>query len=402
MVSRRNCLRVVSDVTSNDALPALLEMSRLNIGVKQNVLYVSVVLAFGVYDTSAAENHCRPKDCYDLMCYGLSNGTDGPHTIYPDTQHLASLNVSCDQETGGGGWIMYQRRVDGTLNFTKSWKDYKEGFGNNGDNTTELWLGNENVYELLQSYGGRGGKLRIEVDAFDGELGWIEAHNFTMNNEASQYRIHWDNCVASGSGMANNWNQHKGHPFKTIDKAIGAEGCLSYLKGGWWYGKGCGVVLINGEYVNSSESIVTSIYVATFKSDSLKRSRMMFRSTNDVRTCNNPCRNGAACEHVADPRGHRCMCKLEFCGPKCELSGQKCLDAGPTTPPTTLPTLLMFVVGGIMLLLILIGLGVAAFGIHKRHQTRKKEEEAARRRRSLADQLPDESFQDYMLGMFGF
>ena len=335
------------------------------------------------------------------MCYGLSHGTDGPHTIYPDKQNLASLNVSCDQETGGGGWIMYQRRVDGTVNFTLNWNKYKLGFGNNGGNTTELWLGNENVYQLLQSYGGRGGKLRIEVDAFDGELGWIEAHNFTMDDEASQYRIHWDTCVASGSGMANIWNQHKGHPFKTIDKAIGAVGCLDYLKGGWWYGAGCGGVLINGEYVNSPGSIVTSIYVRTFKSGSLKRSRMMFRSTNDVRTCNNPCRNGAACEHVADPRGHRCMCKLEFCGPKCELSGQKCLDAGPTKPPTPLTTF-MFVVGGIMLLLILIVLGVAAFGTYKRHQTRKQEEEAAKRWRPLAEQLTDEGFQDYMLDMFGF
>ena len=58
MVASRSCLRVVSDVTSNDALPALFEMSCLNIGVKQSVLYLSVVMAFGVYDTSAAENHC--------------------------------------------------------------------------------------------------------------------------------------------------------------------------------------------------------------------------------------------------------------------------------------------------------------------------------------------------------
>ena len=70
-----------------------------------------------------SKNDCKPKDCYDLKCLGISTGNDGPHTIYPGTADLPQLQVSCDQETDGGGWIIYQRRLDGSVNFTRNWDD---------------------------------------------------------------------------------------------------------------------------------------------------------------------------------------------------------------------------------------------------------------------------------------
>ena len=69
---------------------------------------IEVIFAFDLWCLAATQNQCRPKDCYDLKCYGVSKAKDGPHTIYPDTPDLTnfSLPVSCDQETDGGGWIM--------------------------------------------------------------------------------------------------------------------------------------------------------------------------------------------------------------------------------------------------------------------------------------------------------
>ena len=85
--------------------------------------------------------------------------------------------------------MYHQRRVDGTVSFTKTWEEYKYGFGDHGDNTTELWLGNENVYQLLQSNESTQWELRIEVDAFDGSGCWVVASNFRMNNEALRYSM---------------------------------------------------------------------------------------------------------------------------------------------------------------------------------------------------------------------
>ena len=278
--------------------------------------YIAAIFLFGLWNMATDQNHCMPKDCFDLRCYRLSEGIDGPHIIYPERENLPSLEVSCDQDAHGGGWIMFQRRVDGKLNFTRTWDEYRSGFGNNGGNTTELWLGLEPVYQLLHSFGGREVTLRIELDAFDGNVGWVEAYAFRMRGAKASYRLYWLKSRGATQMMADSWDFNKEHAFKTFDATNGEGKCLKKFKGGWWYSRPCDNapgVHMNGDYL---DKVHPGIYVRVFKSVALQQSRMMFRTTSIVRACVNPCKHGGAC-----------VCKFEFCGAECELANP-CMNGG--------------------------------------------------------------------------
>lgn len=70
------------------------------------------------------------------VCFVMFCQSDDPHAG-PDlasgclqglpTPHLLnSLQVFCDMEASGGGWTLIQRRENGSVNFQRNWKDYKQ------------------------------------------------------------------------------------------------------------------------------------------------------------------------------------------------------------------------------------------------------------------------------------
>jgi len=57
------------------------------------------------------------------------------------------MQALCDMDDAGGGWTIIQRRFDGSLDFDRSWREYKRGFGQwQCDSVGELWLGNEQIH----------------------------------------------------------------------------------------------------------------------------------------------------------------------------------------------------------------------------------------------------------------
>ena len=58
------------------------------------------------------------------------------------------LNVYCDQNTDGGGWLVFQRRKDRSVDFCQNWSECKKGFS---EIKGEFWLGNDNLNLLTRN-----------------------------------------------------------------------------------------------------------------------------------------------------------------------------------------------------------------------------------------------------------
>ena len=85
--------------------------------------------------------------------------------------------------TDGGGWTVFQRRLDGSVDFYLDWQSYKNGFG---DQKGEFWLGNDNLHRLTAA---DDVILRVDLEDFDGNKKYAEYTTFKGANKADKYRL---------------------------------------------------------------------------------------------------------------------------------------------------------------------------------------------------------------------
>ena len=154
------------------------------------------------------------------------------------------FNVYCDMRTDGGGWTVFQRRKDGSVDFYRGWNDYKSGFG---QLTGEFWLGNDKIHRLTAA---RPCSLRVELEDWDGVRVYAKYGNFSIGDEHAQYRLE----VGSYSGTAgDSLASHNGMAFSTKDRENDRHGrvnCATYWTGAWWYNI-CHLSHLNGKYLGN-------------------------------------------------------------------------------------------------------------------------------------------------------
>jgi hypothetical protein len=93
------------------------------------------------------------------------------------------LQVYCDQKTNGGGWTVFQKRQDGSVDFFRGWHDYKTGFG---DLRGEFWLGLDKINRLTHQTRNR---LRVELEDTQGKTAFAEYDYFAVASENSKYKL---------------------------------------------------------------------------------------------------------------------------------------------------------------------------------------------------------------------
>ena len=91
--------------------------------------------------------------------------------------------ISSLQTTEGGGWTIFQRRLDGSVDFFRGWKDYKEGFGTAGG---EYWLGLDNIHRLTNQ---ARTLLRVELSGRMLRSAFAEYRDFVVSSEGRNYTL---------------------------------------------------------------------------------------------------------------------------------------------------------------------------------------------------------------------
>ncbi len=100
-----------------------------------------------------------------------------------DPDGLGAFEVFCDHNTAGGGWTVFQKRRDGSVDFYRGWDDYKRGFGHlNG----EFWLGLDKINRLTVS---SSNKLRVDLEDVPGKTAFAEYSSFAVATETNKYRL---------------------------------------------------------------------------------------------------------------------------------------------------------------------------------------------------------------------
>uniref|UniRef100_A0A671VAG2 Tenascin Cb n=1 Tax=Sparus aurata TaxID=8175 RepID=A0A671VAG2_SPAAU len=185
----------------------------------------------------------HPRDCSQALLNG--DTSSGLYTIYLGGDESQPVQVYCDMNTDGGGWIVFLRRQSGKLEFFRNWKNYTAGFGDMND---EFWLGLSNLHKITA-----GGQYELRVDLRDkGETAYAQYDKFSVSEPRTRYKVH----VGGYSGTAgDSMTYHHGRPFSTYDhdNDIAVTNCALSYKGAFWY-KNCHRVNLMGRYGDNSHS----------------------------------------------------------------------------------------------------------------------------------------------------
>ncbi|XP_037018122.2 fibroleukin [Artibeus jamaicensis] len=227
--------------------------------------------------------HLIYKDCSEY--YTIGKRSSETYRVTPDPKN-SSFEVYCDMETMGGGWTVLQVRLDGSINFTKTWQDYKVGFGNL---RREFWLGNDKIHLLTKS---KDMILRIDLEDFNGVKLYALYDHFYVANEFLKYRLHIGNYNGT-AGDALRFNKHYNHDMKfftTPDRdndRYPSGNCGLYYSSGWWF-DACLSANLNGKYYHQKyKGVRNGIFWGTWPGiseahpggykSSFKKAKMMIR-----------------------------------------------------------------------------------------------------------------------------
>ncbi|MEE6472910.1 hypothetical protein FKM82_009773 [Ascaphus truei] len=216
-------------------------------------------------------------DCTDIKyTFGtVSKTPSGIYIIQPEGT-LFPFEAFCDMDYRGGGWTVIQKRIDGTIDFQRTWLQYLNGFG---DLSGEFWLGLRKTFCILNQKN-TSFMLIIALEAEDGTMAYASYDNFWLEGEATSFIMHIGRYSGTAGDAIRGYKKEDNQnamPFSTFD--VDNDGChpacsisgnsvnscsLLNNRSGWWF-KQCGVANLNGVHKVTRSVDVSGIHWNTWK-----------------------------------------------------------------------------------------------------------------------------------------
>ena len=246
-------------------------------GTCSNNQTLFVCKCFQGWNGSACDTITYPAfDCLDVQHRGIGH-TDGVYSVRLNKSREI-IKVYCDMTSDGGGWTVFQKRFNGSVDFYRKFSDYDNGFGSVYG---EFWLGLKYVYQMTV---GVVNELRIDLENVTGNTAYEVYQDFSISGYPL-YTLHiGTDSGTAGDGGRGGLSYNNGYPFSTYDKIQGSSylGCPALDHGSWWYHY-CSIANLNGEYItpgtvhtsNGGEAGV--VYYKWTGGVSLKSTEMKFR-----------------------------------------------------------------------------------------------------------------------------
>ena len=199
---------------------------------------IGIVLVYG----ECKVNGPPIKSC---CCLGYNNTHFNAKQsgVYATMTHFCGVNCSttrvyCDTTSGGGGWLVIQRRdINNSISFHRSWTEYADGFG---DLYKEFWLGLRGMH-CLTSNGNW--ELRIDFTFENGTKSFMHYNHFRVGPATDNYRLSISGFTGITPTDPSARHPLNGQQFTTYDRDndqhngfnCAVSGHTSKAPGGWWY-----------------------------------------------------------------------------------------------------------------------------------------------------------------------
>ncbi|XP_039444028.1 ficolin-3-like [Culex pipiens pallens] len=139
-----------------------------------------------------------------------------------------AFSAFCEQERFGGGLLVFQSRLDGSVDFNRSWSEFVEGFG---DPAGEYWLGLETLHQVAPN----ATDLVVAMKNFSDVEAYEKYCGFWIDDASVNYRIRF---TAEGNGTAgDSLYSYFSEQFMTYDHVSNGNyrDCIAQLGSGFWH-----------------------------------------------------------------------------------------------------------------------------------------------------------------------